>query len=117
MFIARKAYEGKAEKYLRMDGKINFAEGGAFHDIPWVIRNYGIVPEVIYPGLIEGDDKHDHREMFSVLDGSMEGLMKYRKSRGAQVNSVWKTAVFGILDAYLGADVKEFEYEGKKIHA
>ena len=44
MFIVRKAYEMKAEKYIRMDGKINFAEGGAFHDIPLVIKKYGIVP-------------------------------------------------------------------------
>ena len=50
MFIARKAYESKIEKYIRMDGKINFSEGGAFHDIPFVIRKYGIVPEEIYTG-------------------------------------------------------------------
>jgi bleomycin hydrolase len=51
MFIVRKAYESKAEKYVRMDGKINFSEGGAFHDIPFVIRNYGIVPKEVYAGL------------------------------------------------------------------
>ncbi len=113
MYIARKAYEAKAEKYLRMDGKINFAEGGAFHDIPYVIKNYGIVPEEIYSGL-NGAEFHDHRELFSVLNGSMEGLMKYRNSKKAVVNSTWKTAIYGILDAYLGEDVKEFEYEGKK---
>ena len=36
MYVARKAYEGKAENYIRMDGKANFSEGGAFHDIPYV---------------------------------------------------------------------------------
>ena len=44
MYTVRKAYEMKAEKYIRMDGKTNFGEGGAFHDIPLVIRKYGIVP-------------------------------------------------------------------------
>jgi bleomycin hydrolase len=44
MYTVRKAYEMKAEKYIRMDGKTNFGEGGAFHDIPVVIRKYGIVP-------------------------------------------------------------------------
>jgi bleomycin hydrolase len=48
MYIVRKAYEMKAEKYLRMDGKVNFSEGGAFHDIPLVIKNFGIVPYSIY---------------------------------------------------------------------
>jgi bleomycin hydrolase len=114
MYIARKAYEAKAEKYLRMDGKINFAEGGAFHDIPYVIRNFGIVPEEIYTGLNYGSETHNHAELFSVLNGAMEGLLKYRNSRSSEITDVWKTAVFGILDAYLGADPKEFKYKGKK---
>lgn len=114
MYIARKAYEAKAEKYLRMDGKINFAEGGAFHDIPYVIKNYGIVPEEVYTGLNYGSETHNHSEMFSVLNGAMQGVMEYRNSRGAHMSTAWKPAVFGILDAYLGPDVKEFEYKGKK---
>ena len=54
MFIVRKAYEGKADKYIRMDGKINFSQGGAFHDIPFVIKKYGIVPESAYTGINYG---------------------------------------------------------------
>lgn len=30
MYVVRKAYELKAEKYIRMDGKINFSEGAPF---------------------------------------------------------------------------------------
>ncbi len=45
MYIVRKAYELKADKFIRMDGKINFGEGGAFHDVPLVIKNFGIVPK------------------------------------------------------------------------
>jgi bleomycin hydrolase len=37
MYIVYQAYLGKAEKYIRTDGNTNFDEGGAFHDIPWVI--------------------------------------------------------------------------------
>ena len=44
MYVVRNAYLGKAENYLRMYGKFNFGAGGAFHDIPWVIERYGIVP-------------------------------------------------------------------------
>ena len=56
MFVARKAYEAKADKYIRMDGKSNFSEGGAFHDIPFVIKNYGIVPADVYKGYNPGTD-------------------------------------------------------------
>jgi bleomycin hydrolase len=56
MFVVRKAYEAKADKYIRMDGKTNFSEGGAFHDIPYVIKNYGIVPYEVYNGLLKGKE-------------------------------------------------------------
>lgn len=114
MYIVRKAYEGKMNKYIRMDGKVNFSEGGAFHDIPYVIRNHGIVPLEVYGGLNYGSERHDHSEMFSVLDGAVQGLLKHMKKRGIALTSAWKTAMNGILDAYLGEDPKEFEFKGKK---
>ena len=115
MYIARKAYEGKAIRYIRMDGKGNFSQGGESHDIPFVIRNYGIVPLEIYSGLNYGMDKHDHDEMFKVLDGAVEGLISYMNQKGKKsLTSAWQSALNGILDAYFGADVQEFEFKGKK---
>jgi bleomycin hydrolase len=115
MYIVRKAYESKAEKYIRMDGKINFSEGGAFHDIPYVIKNYGIVPEEIYRGLNYGSETHNHSELFEVLNGAMQGLLGHIKSsNGAELSNAWMNAMTGILDAYLGKDPKEFEFKGKK---
>jgi len=114
MFIVRKAYESKAEKYVRMDGKINFSEGGAFHDIPFVIRNYGIVPKEVYTGLNYGSATHDHSELFSVLNGAMSGLLTHMQGSRNGITTSWMTAMNGILDAYLGKDLKEFEFKGKK---
>lgn len=112
MFIVRKAYESKADKYIRMDGKINFSEGGAFHDIPFVIRHYGIVPLDVYSGLNYGSKEHNHSELFSVLNGAVQGIISQLNGKG--LSTAWKTALNGILDAYLGADPKEFEFRGKK---
>jgi len=115
MFISRKAYESKAEKFIRLDGKGNFSEGGAFHDIPFVIKNYGIVPQSVYTGLKLETDIHDHTEMFSVLNGALTGLLAHMKEPGTNgITSSWKPALNGVLDAYFGADVKEFEFNGKK---
>jgi bleomycin hydrolase len=115
MFIVRKAYESKAEKYIRMGGKINFSEGGAFHDIPYVIRKYGIVPEEAYTGLNYGSEKHNHSELFAVLDGAVQGLLGHLDNRRTKsLTSAWLPALNGILDAYLGEDVTEFELDGKK---
>jgi bleomycin hydrolase len=112
MFVVRKSYENKADKFIRMDGKINFSEGGAFHDIPWVIKNYGIVPYDVYNGL-NGNEAYDHAEFFEVLNGSVQGLLKYMSASSNGISSSWKPAINGILDAYLGNDIKEFQWKGK----
>jgi len=115
MFVVRKAYEAKADKYIRMDGKTNFSEGGAFHDIPYVIKNYGIVPTDVYTGLSKDQKEYDHSEFYFVLNGAMDGLLKYMKDMGDNgVSGSWKAAINGILDAYIGKDISEFDYQGKK---
>ena len=113
MYVVRKAYESKAERYIRMDGKINFSQGGAFHDIPFVIRKYGIVPHEIYKGLNYGSETHNHNEFFSVLDGVVQGVLKSNNGK-TPLSPAWKIAVNAILDAYLGPDIKDFEWKGKK---
>ena len=65
MFIVHKAYEAK-EKYIRMVTPI--LDKGAFHDIPYVIKNYGIVPQNVYTGLKKKSDTYNHSEMFKKLN-------------------------------------------------
>ncbi len=117
MFIARNAYIGKAENYLRMYGTFTFGPGGAFHDIPWVIRRYGIVPEEVYKGLNYGDTVHRHAEMEAILGATVKELAK--KPQNGTLTPVWKKAYTGILDAYLGDlpdNVEDFtfRYQGKE---
>lgn len=115
MFVARKAYEAKADKYIRMDGKSNFSEGGAFHDIPFVIKNYGIVPADVYKGYNPGTETYDHSEMYKVVNGAMEGVLRHvQQLDGKALSPTWRAALAGILDAYLGKDIQEFDFNGKK---
>lgn len=106
MYIVRKAYEMKAEKYLRMDGKVNFAEGGAFHDIPLVIKKFGIVPYSVYDGL-NGTKTYNHSELFKELDNEMKlVLSKIGAEEG--VNADYKKRISAILDKYLGPEPTSF---------
>lgn len=115
MYIVRKAYEKKAEMYVRLDGKTNFGEGGEFHDIPAVVEEFGVVPQEAYDGLNYGSEKHNHSEMYKVLKGAMDGVILQMNSRGFNgLTSAWKQAISGILDAYLGQDVEKFQFEGKE---
>jgi bleomycin hydrolase len=109
MFIVRNAYVEKALNYVRMHGKSNFDAGGAFHDIPYIIKKYGIVPEEVYKGLNYGSKTHNHSELNSMLKGMMDAVIK-NPQRG--LTNSWVKAVEGVVDAYLGAAPDTFEYKG-----
>lgn len=111
MFIVRNAYVDKAINYVRMHGNFNFGAGGAFHDIPYVISKYGIVPEEIYTGLNYGTEKHDHREMDAVLKGMVDAIIE---NPGKKLSTAWQDAIAAAVDSYLGEVPETFEYEGEK---
>ncbi len=116
MYIVRNAYLGKAQNYLRMYGTFTFGQGGAFHDIPWVMERYGIVPQEVYEGLNYGEDGHNHDEMEALLSAMVKELAK--KPQGDKLTPAWKAAVEGVVDAYLGelpTKVEDFKftYQGK----
>lgn len=109
MFIVHHTYRDKAEKYIRMHGDLNFAAGGAFHDVAYVMDRYGIVPKSAYTGLDADAKRHDHGEMDDVLKSVVESIEK-RKAPSTK----WDEMLCGVLDTYLGELPEEFEYEGKK---
>jgi bleomycin hydrolase len=110
MYIVRMAYRDKAEKYVRMQGAVNFSQGGAFHDIPHVIKKYGIVPDTIYKGLNYGSEKHNHSELEAMLKGMCDAVIRNRQGK---LTTSWMDAIEGVLDAYLGEVPESFDYEGK----
>ena len=117
MYIVRNAYIGKGVNYLRMYGNFNFGPGGAFHDIPWVIKRHGIVPIKAYEGFEYGEQTHNHSEM----NGMLEAMLKVLKGKPQKdkLTPNWKTAYTGVVDAYLGdlpdnTEDFKFTHEGKE---
>lgn len=119
MFVVRNMYSEKANKYIRMHGKIEFAAGGSSMDVLNCIKKYGIVPNEAYEGLNYGEKKHIHGEMDLVLKAMLNAVIEnYEKtnspSNRAHLSTAWKSAYLGALDAYMGVTPTEFEYKGKK---
>ena len=110
MFIVRKAYEAKAKKYIRMDGRTNFGEGGAFHDIPYVIKNHGIVPQSEYTGLAKKGDRYNHGDMFDQLNE----IVTVAKKEGVGIQKYWLDAYSKVLDEKIGVVPESFKFEGEK---
>lgn len=109
MFIVRNSYPDKANKYVRMHGLINFGPGGAFHDVAYVIKNYGIVPQAAYNGLVNGEKEINHNELDAMLKAEVDVVVKENK-----ITPAWSKTVNATLDAYLGKAPETFEYMGKQ---
>lgn len=112
MFVVRQSYIDKADKYVRMHGKSNFGQGGGFWDIPYVLKNYGIVPEEVYNGKnYGGGEKHNHSELEAVLTAIVKTVTDNPQKT---LTTSWKKAYTSVVDAYLGSVPESFTYQGKK---
>ncbi len=111
MFIVWNTYMDKAIRYVRMHGETNFGPGGAFHDMSYVARNYGLMPELAYPGLLKGEEKPVHFEMDNMLKAMVDVVVK---NPNKKLSSAWEGAIAGTLDSYLGEKPEKFSYNGKE---
>jgi bleomycin hydrolase len=109
MFVVRFTYPRKAENFIRLHGKGIFWEGGQAHDAMDQINRYGVVPEEVYPGKNIDEKKHNHGEMFSMLQAVLDAIAKRKK-----LTPKWDDAFNAILDTYLGKLPVDFKYKGKK---
>ena len=99
MYVVRRAYYDRAIKYVRMDGKMNFAAGSDFGDVMEVAKTYGLMYQSDYSGLQYGYDKPVQAELDAVLKGYVDAVIK---NPNKKLTSVWPKGVYGILDAYMG---------------
>jgi aminopeptidase C len=111
MFVVHHSYTDKADRYVRMNGTINFAGGGSFYDALYVLKNYGIVPETEMTGLNYGEDKHKHGELDALTAAYTKVIVS---NPNKSLSTAWKAGFEGILDAYLGKCPSEFTVNEKK---
>lgn len=111
MYCVRYCYDDKAKLYVRYHGNHTFSGGGAAHDVTYVLKNYGIMPDQAYSGLVIGETKPVTGEMDGVLKAYVDAVIK---NPNRQLTPVWQQGFKGILDAYLGSVPEKFEYKGKE---
>ena len=109
-FVVYHCYLDKAIKYVRLDGRANFAEGGAANDVVYVWNNYGMVPNDVYTGMTYGDKKFNTSELTGILQGFLQQINKRSLKK---LTPAWLDAFKAILDSYMGKLPEKFEYEGK----
>lgn len=114
MFAVRHAYMKKAEMYVRMHGHLNFAEGGAAHDVTEAIKEYGIVPNEVYTGMNYGTELADFHEITPVMTAYLDAVIKAGDTSRRPLTTAWKRGFNAILDEYFGELPETFEWNGKE---
>lgn len=112
MFVVSHSYKDKARRYMRMHGYLNFAQGGSFYDVLYVIKHYGIVPLVEMEGLNYGMSNHNHNELEAGAKGYLKAIQKESETSNS-VSPVWTKGFDAIIDAYLGKAPETFTFNGK----
>lgn len=110
MYVVRAGYIQRAENYIRRQGAAAFGQGAENHDVMNIIRQYGIVPQGVYSGFSEGEDKPAHGEMEAVLKAMLDAMIKLPNGK---LSPNWQNAYLGALNGYLGAPPESFEWQGK----
>ena len=114
MWIVRHSWLEKAERYMRMHGSLNFAEGGAAHDVTEGIKKYGIVPFEVYKGLNYGTDLPDFHELSAALKGYLDAVMQAGERSRRPLSTAWKRGFNALLDEYFGEMPETFTWNGKE---
>ena len=111
MWVVRHAYFDKAVKYVRLHGNLNFAVGGAAHDVTEMIAKYGIVPREVYTGQNYGTELPEFNEIDNVLKAYVDAILK---NGNGKLTPVWQDGLNAILDTYFGVRPEKFTYKGKE---
>jgi len=119
MFTVYQAYQEKALRYVRRQGKDQFGMGGLAHDVLYLMRRHGAVPRSDYLGLPAGAADYDQRELFRGLTGILDGVMRGKsldmKWQGDRLDSKWSDSLRGMLEAYVGKPPCEVRHQGKSL--
>lgn len=115
MFVVSHTMIDRAEYVVRMYGTAEFAPGGSAYDVIYCMKNYGLVPQKVMPGIQYAASPADtlpvHAELDAVAKGYVQGLTSGKLKK---LTPVWKKGLQAIYDTYLGQCPETFTYNGKK---
>ena len=118
MFIVNNTYRDRAMAAIRTHGDVSFSQGGAFNDVIYGMKTWGLVPESeMRPGATYGDTLSDHAELSALTDVMVEAVAKGKLSKLQRSNDgqlLCLKAIQAVHDIYLGQCPTEFTYNGVK---
>ena len=107
-FVVGTSYKERADKFVRLDGKLNFSVGSGCGDALDVVKFHGLVPNDCVTGLNYGTPLPAQSELDNVLLGYVEAIAKSRKPSIA-----WKRGFAAVVDEYFGKAPETFVVDGR----
>jgi len=107
-FVVGTSYKERAEKFIRLDGKLNFSVGSGCGDALDVVKNHGIVPNECVTGVNYGTPLPQQSELDAVLLNYVTAVSKRRKP-----STAWKRGFAAVVDEYFGKAPETFVVDGK----
>ena len=108
-YVVSNSYKERAEKFIRLDGKLGFSAGSGCGDVMDVVKNHGIVPNAEMTGMNYGSSLPQQAEMDAVLLAYVEAVAKTR----GKLSTAWKRGFDAVVDEYLGKAPETFVVDGK----
>ncbi len=110
-FVISHSYSDRAEKYVRVEGKLGFSAGSEADDVLHVIRDYGIVPQEAMTGMNYGTELPVQGELDAILKGYVDAVVA---NPNKQMTTAWKRGFNAVLREYLGEYPEKFTVNGKE---
>lgn len=117
MYTVSKTYNDRAMAAIRTHGDVSFSQGGAFNDVMYGMKAFGLVPEeCMRPGVMYGDTLSNHNELSALTDAMVAAIAKNEKLKKLQSNAnnelLCIKAIAAVHDVYLGTAPEKFNYKG-----
>jgi bleomycin hydrolase len=103
-------YIEKARRFVKERGDSEFGEGSEANALKRLWKQYGVVPEEVYSGLLPGQKVHDHSKMFKEMNNYLKSVKSSNSWNEQEVTGTIKS----ILDHYIGAPPERFTWNGKE---
>ncbi len=118
MYIVSNTYNDRAMAAIRTSGDVSFSQGGAFADVIYGMKTFGLIPEeYMRPGVMYGDTLPNHNELSALTDAMVAAIAKNDKLKKLQRGDdglLCIKAIKAVHDVYLGTAPEKFTYNGKE---
>jgi bleomycin hydrolase len=111
MFIVRHIYPEKAKNYFRMQGHTFFTAGSQCHDVLFVLKNVGLVPEKAYQ---QKQDPVYGINTEKLDTAAVRFVYKTRQQEDDSLPSDWQNNFEKILNKHLGIPPEKFIINNKE---